>query len=376
VWSTIDTAVILTENMRSINDVAHTTMLNNVRVGKQTKDDYTTLSKRQLGVSSRDDKLLLTQMNTSLQNDAFGMTIGLSVSNAVRAKYSAFMTAAFSQYGPVYRIEAVEKKKGKNSKRRPLPPRLMEFFLSLLSSDVKRSQSASGIEPVLFLSIGSIVMLTRNVAVALGATKNMLGRVVGFKWADDTTFSMELTDTSRNNMRYIVPSKPPVLVYVDLRINQLSDGCGRLHSVPLSMPATTVPIAMSFLQAPFKVGEILIQTTIVQFPLLSGWAITAHKAQGQTLDSMVLVEAKSTKPPTQVMSLYVQLSRVTMLVNVVLLKRIDEGTFLYFFKPTKEIDDEQERMDILWEKALFCPTNVLAVVPVVPPLDRLLPSIE
>jgi len=67
-----------------------------------------------------------------------------------------------------------------------------------------------------------------------------------------------------------------------------------------------------------------------------------------------------------------------MLVNVVLLKRIDEGTFLYFFKPTKEIDDEQERMDVLWEKtrALFCPTNVLAVVPVVPPLDRLLPSIE
>ena len=141
-------------------------------------------------------------------------------------------------------------------------------------------QKKSGLATLLTLKIGDRVMLLRNVDTEVGLYNGALGTVTGF-----------LPATSP------VPSAILVLFDND-QIQQLSRN---------RYPALngSFPVERAEAKFPLRRSNSSVEATRLQFPLRVAFAMTIHKCQGQTLDSVV-VSLKGYFSPGQA---YVALSR-------------------------------------------------------------------
>ncbi len=80
-------------------------------------------------------------------------------------------------------------------------------------------------------------------------------------------------------------------------------------------------------------------------PLVPAYSITTHKSQGQTLKNVV-IDLKLPNENDDLASIYVPLSRVKRLTDLIILRHFDYKVLL--IKPSKSQIAEMERLDKLY----------------------------
>ena len=88
-------------------------------------------------------------------------------------------------------------------------------------------------------------------------------------------------------------------------------------------------------------------------PPVPAYCITTHKSQGQTL-SKVVIDLKLPNEPDDIVAVYVPLSRVKRLADLVILRHFDYTVFV--IKPSKSQAAEMERLDepVFIDSDWFC----------------------
>lgn len=151
-------------------------------------------------------------------------------------------------------------------------------------ADLPEGDQASGMQKTLRLAVNARVMLTRNLSVRHGLVNGSTGLVVAIS--------------------YVSGSSPP-----DLPACAWVCFDGYSGPVPAGSPLGAVPIA------PFCVSWTSGSETLsrTQLPLRLAWAVTIHKSQGLTLESVFVDLATRER---QAGSLYTALSRVRRLQDL------------------------------------------------------------
>ncbi len=123
----------------------------------------------------------------------------------------------------------------------------------------------------------------------------------------------------------------------------------KLIPIPLIKKRFTVPIKQLFghlferVQDGKKIPQV-IQVTRTQLPIVPAFAITAYKAQGLTMNKIV-VDLQVPVGTLQVASIYVPLSRVKRAEDIVILRPFDMKVLQV--RPTSAQDAELKRLDEL-----------------------------
>lgn len=275
-WSSVDTVVMLTENMRqagSVNSNFHNT-LTRLRTGCCTKSDFDLLNTRLLDRLSIDwssgdwdDAPIVVSDNET--KDALNMEAAKSYAQQ-RGENMNFY------YAKHYRQKELLTDKDFNN------------YLNSMSTG--KTHHIMGALP---LAIGMPVMLCHNYDVPFGVVNGCIGRVKHINYEEDecgnrfATSCVIVSDTSR-----------------------YKNADGHAQREFMVFPEDT--------SITFRHPHTNVICTVhrVQLPIVPAFAITAHKSQGQTYPRVMLDlhDTRGSESP------YVMLSRSTCLDNVVILR--------------------------------------------------------
>ena len=248
--------VILKENMRQKGDSLYKELLNRARIGKLETQDIDMLKTRLLENDVNFDGVLRVYPKCSMV-DKYNIDAQSTLSQTL---VSIVATHSFSNTNIHTRIQNVE---------------------NFIPSD---DRDAGGLPRNLHISIGTRVILIRNIATEQGLVNGALGVV------HDINFGL---------------SKVPSSIYI-----KFDDQCiGRLFYSEEYDAIEITRITQEFCYQ----GHSICRT---QFPLLPAWACTIHKVQGCTLNKVVADIGSNVFEAGQS---YVALSRVTSLSGLLLL---------------------------------------------------------
>ena len=256
-WKKHFKIIELTQIMRQKNDVQFANALNRFRTEEQTEEDIELIKTRQvdnLGVPAPPEALHIYALNDDVDAHNEKMLNSLG--------------------GQIITIRSIDSKTDQQTGR---------------IENVSLGKKASGLWEEIKLSIGARVMLTKNVDVTDGLANTAMGTLTGFIPPPPAS---DHPDFSSYRPKYI-------LVHFD------EERVGRRrrqklkHLVP---DGVSVPIAAIEVLAKYK----RVSAKRLQFPLALAWAITIHKAQGKTVNELVV----SMKGSFRCGQLYTALSRV------------------------------------------------------------------
>jgi len=170
------------------------------------------------------------------------------------------------------------------------------------------------------------VLLTDNIVCELGLSNGTQGIFREFVYDDQEnlgSFKVK-SDAFLSNMIYI---KRPLYALVEINTSQVETSLDGLPPklIPISLikEQFTVPIKQLFgrlierVQGEKKVSET-IQVTRTQLPIVPAFAITTYKAQGLTMNK-IIVDLQVPLATKEVASIYVPLSRVKRAEDVAIL---------------------------------------------------------
>ena len=218
----------LKEIMRQLSDTTFAQLLGRLRIGQQTPADMDMLKSRQV---HDDDQAL------DAHTHVFALNADVDDFNSRRLQ---------SLPAPSVTIHAKDKWPAEYK-----DPSMMD------------AEKRSGLPSALTLKAGARVMRVRNVECNIGLYNGALGSVVGFMPPSST-----------------VPTA--VLVLFDNH---------RLQAVALERHPSlngAFPVERSEARFPIRRKNAFVEGTRLQFPLRVAFALTIHKCQGQTLDSVVV----------------------------------------------------------------------------------------
>ena len=154
-----------------------------------------------------------------------------------------------------------------------------------------------GMIPYIRLRLGAHVLLQRNLSVSEGLVNGTAGRIVGFTEYESTESEKEFVVSccTEPNKRYKYSESGSGWPVVEFFI-----GDSRIRSA-VSCVQTYVP-----LRTPRQSSMKATALEIHSLPLICAWGITVHRAQGMSLDRVVVHANQMTRPA----QLYTALSRV------------------------------------------------------------------
>ena len=286
IWSQLTHIALLTEQMR-VTDLTYQALLNRLREGMCTYEDYVLLSTRVIGnnaiIQNKNHnpiilpgnelrkQLNMLHIHKHAQCTSQSILISPSVDNIVRGK--------------------LNEENGKLVKGLP-------------------NTKTDGLPGYLPLFAGMPVYLTKNLSTELGLTNGSRGVV--------TQVHCE-KNKSRNDIagtkEYEVLSSLPECVIVEFP--------GTLPNGLTGLASNQVPVFPTQGTFSVKLQNTKKNITIKrnQLPLVPGYSCTAHKSQGQTLSEVIvdLVPAKGMKK-LDISFAYVPLSRVRRMKDVTILR--------------------------------------------------------
>ena len=199
------------------------------------------------------------------------------------------------------------------------------------------------------------VLLTDNIACELGLSNGTQGIFRELVY-DDQEGSGGLKVKSEVFPSNTIYVRKPLYALVEINTSQVEtclDGLRpKLIPIPLSKKQFTVPIKQLFGrlfergQRAKKAPEV-IQVTRTQLPIVPAFAITTYKAQGLTMNKIV-VDLQVPLGTSQVASIYVPLSRVKRAEDVAILRPFDMKVLQ--IRPSLTQDAELKRLDELNRK--------------------------
>lgn len=199
------------------------------------------------------------------------------------------------------------------------------------------------------------VLLTDNIACELGLSNGTQGIFRELIY-DDQHESGTLSINNSVFPSSTVYVRKPLYALVEINTSQVEanlDGLRpKLIPIPLIRKQFTVPIKQLFgqrfegMQGKIKVTEV-IQVTRTQLPIVPAFAITTYKAQGLTMNKIV-VDLQAPAGTLQVASIYVPLSRVKRADDIAILRPFDMK--ILQIRPSTAQDAELKRLDELNRK--------------------------
>jgi len=174
------------------------------------------------------------------------------------------------------------------------------------------------------------VLLTDNIACELGLSNGTQGifRQLIYDDQEEPGFFKVKSDVFPSNTIYI---RKPLYALVEINTSQLETNLNglrpKLIPIPLMKKRFTVPIKQLFrhfferVPGGRKIPQV-IQVTRTQLPIVPAFAITNYKAQGLTMNKIV-VDLQVPIGTLQVASIYVPLSRVKRAEDIVILRPFD-----------------------------------------------------
>ena len=269
-WKNHFEMIELTEIVRQKNDENFASLLNRVRIGKQTTEDIEILKQREISINSPDYPKLAPHIF------AF---------NADKDKHNTEILDTLPD--PVYTFKARDSERDSQTGR----VKVTSF-----------PKKAGGLLPELKVGIGARVTLTQNIDVSDGLVNCASGFITGF-----------IPPPPTQDIENWVPKY--ILVRFD--DDRVGRKCRALNKGLLNDSMST-PIAA--VENQVKLGKYSkVTAKRKQFPLALAWGGTIHKEQEKTEDRVVLSCKGSFKPG----QFYTGISRTKTLEGLFILDKLD-----------------------------------------------------
>jgi hypothetical protein len=221
-------------------------------------------------------------------------------------------------------------------------PRLVQKLLELCDS---KTEHLPGLLP---LVPGMPVSLTQNIAIELGLINGTNGIFRQLVYEEDSVSTDVISERFPSNTRYV---RKPLYAIIEIVRSKIECNFEQLRSnlVPIPLMEHTFRIDIADILPKDKKPKSNQKTTLSikrrALPLVPAYSITTHKSQGQTL-SNVVIDLKLPNGTDEIAAIYVPLSRVKRLTDLIILRHFDYKILLT--KPTKSQLAEIERLDKLY----------------------------
>ena len=301
-WLSVDTVVELKENMRQSGSAnkRFVALLARLRKGQCTDDDYTLLKTR-----------LINSSNNPTNRDEQWRYAPIIVSdNAAKDALNEKMAATYanSTGQTLHWYHSIDRIQSRELTDQNVLQKLEDLPTSLTGQRLRRIP----------LVLGMPVMVMQNFDVEAGVVNGSKGFIHRIRY--------KLNAQGERTLTSCVVKMPDS---DDAPLPELSP-----HEIPILQDTTSFTI-----QNPYNNEKISIQRT--QVPIVPAFAMTAHKAQGQTMTRAIidLTTCRGTQAP------YVMVSRVTSLEGLLILRPFKKDRICSW--PSQEIRQEFDRLQVL-----------------------------
>ncbi|CAF1032954.1 unnamed protein product [Rotaria sp. Silwood1] len=203
-------------------------------------------------------------------------------------------------------------------------PTLIKKLLELSDS---KTEHLPGLLPFV---PGVPVILTQNIAIELDLINGMNGIFRQLVYEEDSVTTEALSETFPNNTQYIHR-----LLYALLEIAKSKIECNleqlQTNFVPISLTEQTFRIDIADVLSKDKRQKsnwkAILSIKWRALPLVPSYSITTHKRQGQTLNNVV-IDLKLPNENDDITVIYVPLSRVKSLADLIILRHFDYKVLL------------------------------------------------
>jgi hypothetical protein len=291
VWSEIKHVVMLTQSQRQAGDNTFLALLTRVSKGKATLQDLQTITSRAHGRAGID----VHQDPWSTAMHIFPTNAEVAAHNKQQlTRHGRELITLWAQHLPSasMRLESITSEVRKEL----LQPKSKR----LKGATYYNEKNSEALSPVVQLTIGTPVMLTKNLSVQLGLVNGAVGTVHDVLFPPGSQFvPLTRQDVAEDDSKIVFP----------LILVQFSENIYKGRSCTSRAPCV-VPIPVTTTTVQFQ-GRAFIRK---QFPLKPAFGVTIHKCQGLTLDRIV-VSLSRTFVRSQA---YVALSRVRKFTDLAL----------------------------------------------------------
>ena len=197
---------------------------------------------------------------------------------------------------------------------------------------------------------GMPVILTQNIAIELGLINGLNGIFRQLVYQADSLSTNTLSEIFPSNTQYIHRPSYALIEIAKSKIEcNLEELQQKLVPIPLMEQTFRVDIAdmLPKDKKPNSNGKAILSVKRRALPLVPAYCITTHKSQGQTLDKVV-VDLKLPNETDDIAAIYVPLSRVKRLSDLIILRPFDYKVLL--IKPNKFQLAEIQRLDKLYSE--------------------------
>ncbi len=221
-------------------------------------------------------------------------------------------------------------------------PTLVKKLLELSDS---KTEHLPGLLPFV---PGMPVILTQNIAIELGLINGMNGIFRQLVYEESSVLTDAVSETFPNNTQYI---HRPLYALVEIAKSKIECNFEQLQPniVPIPLIEQTFRVDIADIlpkdKRPKTNRKAILSIKRRALPLVPAYSITTHKSQGQTLKNVV-IDLKLPTENDDIASIYVPLSRVKRLADLIILRHFEYKVLL--MKPSKSQIAEMERLDKLY----------------------------
>jgi ATP-dependent exoDNAse (exonuclease V) alpha subunit len=221
-------------------------------------------------------------------------------------------------------------------------PTLIKKLLELSDS---KTEHLPGLLPFV---PGMPVILTQNIAIELGLINGVNGIFRQLVYQADSVSIDTLSKVFPSNTQYI---HRPLYALVEIARSKIECNLEELQPklVPIPLMEQTFRVDIGDILPKDKKSKsnkkAVLSVKRRALPLVPAYCITTHKSQGQTLNNVV-VDLKLPNEMDDIAAVYVPLSRVKRLTDLIILRYFDYKVLL--IKPSKSQLAEMERLDKLY----------------------------
>ena len=221
---------------------------------------------------------------------------------------------------------------------------LMKKLLALSDS---KTEHLPGYLP---LVSGMPVILTQNIAIELGLINGTNGIFRQLAYQADSVAASNLSDEFLSDVQYV---HQPTYALIEITKSKVECQLTDLEPnfVPIPLIEQTFRINVNDIIPKEKnskqVNKSMLSIKRRALPMIPAYCITTHKSQGQTLGKVV-IDLKLPNETDDIAAVYVPLSRVKRLADLVILRHFDYKVLL--IKLTASQLAEIQRLDQLYTK--------------------------
>ncbi|CAF3851944.1 unnamed protein product [Rotaria sp. Silwood1] len=192
------------------------------------------------------------------------------------------------------------------------------------------------------------VILTQNIAIELGLINGINGIFRQLVYQADSVSTNVLSEIFPKNTQYI---HRPLYALIEIAKSKIESNLEELQPklVPIPVMEQTFRVDISDIlpkdKKPKSNRKAILSIKRRALPLVPAYCITTHKSQGQTLNKVV-IDLKLPNETEDIAAVYVPLSRVKRLADLIILRQFDYKVLL--IKPSKSQLTEMERLDQLY----------------------------